>query len=453
MSAQGEVQEAHHELKTVIASGQLSAQLHERAENLLQRIERPFRLSVMGLPGSGRSTLLNLLLGADVLPEGARLPTLQLSYGDTPSIQCTLPDGSTETLESDDLSALADLKPAFAQVFLPLPALTKLSMMEVVAGSDPREQMRAIQWATKRTDIALWCSKGSFEEEEEDLWSHAPEKVQDHAFLMLTNADTSAAQGDLQERLAAAKTDGRDYFKNILPIGTKAAIAARKPDGTVDKEALRSSGGVALISSILRDVEAARESAADQAHVFLRQIDFTTAPKTEQKTAKAKAKIVEEAPKPAEMVQPEPKPVKKVKSKPKKAKQAKKPEPKAAAPKKEAAKPAELLSFKPESRAAIEIAVEQLNAEGTVMLESLQSGALDDVTVIETCVDTVKWLDEYLSNSGVKGDALYSKSCEAAVDAADLIQLIQLEPGDSVASDALSLMVQLKQDMQSSLAA
>ena len=38
------------------------------------------------------------------------------------------------------------------------------------------------------------------------------------------------------------------------------------------------------------------------------------------------------------------------------------------------------------------------------------------------------------------------------MDAAELAQLIQLEKGDSVASDMLSLMVQLKQDMRMSLA-
>ncbi|MEM9898903.1 MAG: GTPase, partial [Pseudomonadota bacterium] len=195
MSAQGEVQEAHHDLKEAIASGRLSPQLQERAEGLLQKIERPFRVSVMGLPGSGKSTLLNLLLGANVIPEKVKLPTLQLSYAHEPLIQCTLPDGTQKSLPGDDLYALVELKPAFAQINLPLPALSKLSMMEVVAGADEAEQARAIQWATKRTDIALWCSATSFDENEEDIWAHTSEKVQDHAFLLLTKADDPAAAG------------------------------------------------------------------------------------------------------------------------------------------------------------------------------------------------------------------------------------------------------------------
>ena len=437
MSAQGEVQEAHHDLKQAIEGGKLSGALQERVEALLQRIERPLRLGVMGLPGSGKSTLLNLLLGQNVLPEGVRLPTLQLAYGEVPVMKCTLGDGSSKSLQSDNLEALAELKPAFAQVYLPLPALNKLSMMEVVASADTREQSRAISWAAKRTDIALWCSAGRFDEDEEELWSYAPEKVQDHAFLMLTHADTPATNGDPRQRLAEAKSHAQDYFKSILPIGTKAALAARKSDGSVDKEALRGSGGMALISGILKDVETARESAVDQAHIFLRQVDFSG-------NAKPQTRVLEREVAPSEGEAPQ-----QAEPKTEAVKSAKK----APEPKKKAPAPAKQPSYAPESRAAMEIAVEQLSAEGSVMLEGLRAGSLDDITVIETCVDTVKWLDEYLSNSGVANDPLYAKTCEVAVDAADLIQLIQLEPGDGVASDALSLMVQLKQDLQSNLAA
>ncbi|MEM6593355.1 MAG: hypothetical protein AAF672_01110 [Pseudomonadota bacterium] len=431
MTAQGEVQEAQHDLKNAIAGGKLSPPLQQRAEALLQRIERPFRLSIMGLPGSGKSTLLNLLLGANIIPDGIRLPTLQLSHAQTPSIRCTLGDGSSRELDGDDLSALSDLKPAFAQVFLPLPALSRLSMMEVVAGADPSEQTRAIQWASKRTDIALWCSAGRFDEHEEDLWCYAPESIQDHAFLMLTHADSPATHGDARARLSQARSHGQDYFKNILPIGTKSAVAARKTDGSVDKEALRGSGGMALISAILKDVDAARESAVDQAHIFLRQVDFSGSTKPQT--------TVLETPKP---------PVEK-----EKAKTSQKTVEQSKPPVKQPEKKEPQLAYMAESRAAVEIAVEQLHAEGSVMLESLQAGSLDDITVIETCVDTIKWLDEYLSNSGVANDPLYAKTCEVAIDAADLIQLIQLEPGDGVAADALSLMVQLKQDLQCNLAA
>ena len=52
-----------------------------------------------------------------------------------------------------------------------------------------------------------------------------------------------------------------------------------------------------------------------------------------------------------------------------------------------------------------------------------------------------------------EGMCLILGRSDAALDAAELAQLIQLEKGDGVASDLLCLMVQLKQDMATTLAA
>lgn len=423
MTAQGDVRDPHSEIKEAIASGALSEPLRIRAEDILARIERPVRLSALGLPGSGKSMLMNLLLGADILPEGVRLPTMRLSHGNEAEAVCTLADGSTKTIPGADMEAIASLGAVYVEVKLPLPALTKLSMLEVVAGAEPNEQKRALLWAAKRTDIALWCTKDIFGRQEQDLWGNMPEDIQDHAFLMLTRADALAARGELLNRLEEVKASGQDFFKQILPIGTKAAIAARRPDGTVDKEALRSSGGVALISGILRAVEAGRQAARDQADVFLRQIDYTPMSKLEDdglhmpKKEHEKTALFEELPSPEDL------------------------------------DAATATKLNVGSREAVAQAVAQLTAEGTVMVEAMSTGTLDDDTVLDTCVDTVAWLADYLAESGVKDDPVMQRNRDAAVDAADLVQLIQLETSDTTAADALSIMIQLKQEMQAALAA
>lgn len=426
MSAQGEVRDSHSDLKEAIATGALSEPLRVRAEGILARIERPVRLAALGLPGSGKSLLLNLLLGADILPEGVRLPTMRLSHGTEAEAICTLADGSTQTIPGANMEAIASLGAVYVEVKLPLPALTKLSMLEVVAGAEPAEQKRALLWAAKRTDIALWCTKDIFGRNEQDLWGNMPGDIQDHAFLMLTRADALAARGELVNRLEEVKASGRDYFKQILPIGTKAAIAARKPDGSVDKDALRSSGGVALISGILRAVETGRQAARDQAEVFLRQIDYTPRSKLEQelddslhmpKKQHETTAVFEELPSMADI------------------------------------DAANATKLKPGSREAVEQAVAQLTAEGAVMVDALSTGMLDEASVLDTCVDTVSWLADYLAESGVKDDPVMARARDAAVDAADLVQLIQLETGDTTTTDALSIMIQLKQEMQAALAA
>lgn len=423
MTTQGEVRDSHSDLKEAIASGALSEPLRLRAADIVNRIERPVRLAALGLPGSGKSMLLNLLLGADVLPEGLRLPTMRLSHGAEAEAICTMPDGSTKTVPGADMTTVAATGAVYVEVKLPLPALTKLSMLEVVAGAEPADQKRALLWAAKRTDIALWCTKDIFGQGEQDLWSYMPHDIQDHAFLMLTRADALAARGELVKRLDEVQRSGKDFFKQVLPIGTKAAIAARKEDGTVDKDALRSSGGVALISAILRAVESGRQVARDQAEVFLRQIDYTPMSALDDDSAHMPKKQHETTAVFQEL------------------------------PSQEEIDAANTTRLKPESREAVEQAVAQLTAEGTVMVEALSTGMLDEDSVMDTCVDTVAWLADYLAESGAKDDPVLARTRDAAVDAADLVQLIQLETSDTTATDALSIMIQLKQEMQAALAA
>lgn len=459
MSGTSDVSGPHQELKEIISSGQLSAPLQKQAESILGRIERPVRLGVMGLAGSGKSTLLNLLLGTEVLPVGLQMPSVNLSFGPKRTAICTLGNGSKETINFESLSDVLELNPVFVDATLPLPALQKLSMMEVVAGANPAELKPAIAWATKRIDIALWCSAGDFSTQEENIWKHTPERIQDHAFLLLTKTDMREAVLDLDQRIADAQDAGEDFFKEVLAIGTKSAIAAKNSDGSVDKAALKRSGGMALISAILRDVEAGRRHAIDQAHVFLHQVDFTAVkPKPAETVADPVEDVIEEpinetilepidddlsdavVEAPAEEVVEE---------------IVEAPAEENAAPEPEDTKPeiAEPIALEAASRPAIEQAVAQLAEEGRLMMEDIAGGALDDAGIVDNCVDTVTWLADYLADSGDPSDPVYAQSCNAAVDAADLVQLIRLEPGDSVASDSLSVLLQLKQDMQMRLAA
>ncbi len=429
MSAHDEIRATQRDLREAVASGTLSEPLQKRAEQMLRRIESPVRLGLMGLPGSGKSALMNLLLGENILPEGARLPTLSLTHGETAQAICTMNDGTKQIVDGDDFAALSELGAAFIEARLPVPALAKLSMLELVAGSKPVDQQRAVQWASKRVDVALWCTTTAFGEAEQDIWDYMSEAVQDHSFLLLTKADDPTASKDVAARMAEATSNGQDFFKQILPVGTKTALAARKSDGSVDKDAMRGAGAIALISAILREVEAGRQGALDQAEVFLRQIDFTSTAvdiaepsASAQPVVKTEVSATQEAP---EVVEP---PVAETQT-------------------------ADVISLTEHSKHVVAQAVEQLTAEGEVMLQSFSEGNLTDEAVIETCVDTVSWLADYLSDSADENDPAFEICRDVALDAADLAQLIQLEKSDTVAADVLTLMVQLKQDMQTSLAA
>jgi hypothetical protein len=106
----------------------------EAAERLIERLERPARIALLGLPGSGKSSILNLLVGAVVVPEMLRLPTIVVQYGETARMMCTLTDGSTKILPGSNLADVLPLAPALVTLEMDLAALKVISLLEVSAG-------------------------------------------------------------------------------------------------------------------------------------------------------------------------------------------------------------------------------------------------------------------------------------------------------------------------------
>jgi len=70
MSVKAAAERTHQDLKKALAIGKFPANVADTAVKLLERLKEPVRLSIMGLPGSGKTTVANLLLNKLVIPEG-----------------------------------------------------------------------------------------------------------------------------------------------------------------------------------------------------------------------------------------------------------------------------------------------------------------------------------------------------------------------------------------------
>ncbi len=427
-------------LTQAVASGRLPANAQERAEKLLERISKPVRVGLMGLPGSGKSTILNLLVGAIVVPHTMKFPTLLLTHGETAQTTCTLADGSRTTLPHANGREVAALSPAFVEMQMPLPALGKISLLEVVTPDDPTALQRASQWAAGRIDVALWCTQ-SFDKTEQSLWAQMPDILKDHAFLMVTKSDFLIANDMLDQTMDKIRHVAGEEFSQILPIATKQAIASRRPNGTVDKALMRSSGGSALISAVLKQVDMGRQTAVDMADILLHQhAELLDAPEEEV------------APPPAPA--PEPEPV--VEAPEPEVAAAAEPEPDPAAPEEveQAADDANVVTLQPATRTAYESAIAYLTEQGQALTGVIdQMGDDAPSAIMAQAVEHVQWLSDHLNENGDDADAALQLARDTAMDAADLVQLMQMEKRDSAAIEAVSLLVQLKHELQADLAA
>jgi hypothetical protein len=240
----------------------------EAAERLIERLERPARIALLGLPGSGKSAILNLLTGTVVVPETLRLPTIIVQHGTEARMLCTLTDGRTQMVAGADLNDVLSLNPALVTLEMDIPALKVISLLEVSAGAMEAEQRRAAIWASKRADILIWCTT-SYLPKEQQVWDGMPDVVKDNGFLFLTKVDLLGSREAAAGMLERVEMRAGEEFRQVLSISAKQARAAMPPGAPVDRDLFRDSGAAAVITTIKSRVQAARRADTDMAELLL----------------------------------------------------------------------------------------------------------------------------------------------------------------------------------------
>lgn len=441
-------------LEGALEAETLPAAARDYAEHLVRRLSQPVRVSVLGMPGSGKSQLVNMFLGEAVVPADARLPTTEYAWGEAPRMVVTGAEGSVIKVHGSDVAALAGQDAAFLRIELPIDILRRINLLEVVTDGTEEELSSGVDWVVRRTDIALWCTQ-EFAENEQNIWSRVPDSLKDHAFLVLSKADKLSADKVLRQRVAALESVVAEEFHSLFAVATLQALRAYK-DGAVDEQLFHASGGGALTSEILRHAERGRRADFDSAHMFLARYNIDRVPTTGTKPGlAANVDAAAATGGVARTVSPVSQPIN--------------PEP-----------VAEPTSLRPVTETVVDIApvseptvtasvVASLPKVANVTLfsdgirflrrrgetlseqaESLGEGAANGL--IDNCVSAVEHLVDLFSQDESGCDAADAFFDELA-EAQDMMVLMQVEDGDGPAADAVLLLLQLRRDMEMHLAA
>ncbi|NNE88029.1 MAG: hypothetical protein HKN27_08130 [Silicimonas sp.] len=398
-----------------IESKALPPAASDYANHLLNRLSQPVRVSVFGLPQSGKSELINMFLGERLVPKDASLPTTEFAWADVGAMTSTSADGEITHYDHVDLTAIADTNAAFLRVELPAPILKRVHLLEVVTEGSDSELESATDWAVRRTDIALWCSQ-NFDQAEQSVWSRVPDSLKDHAFLVLTKADVLSAQKALSTRVASLESIVAEEFHSLFAVATLQAIRAQAGHD-VDEAMFHASGGGALSSEVLRHAERGRRADFDSAHMFLARYQIKDAPAAKPV---AKPQVVKDTPQ-----------LDKVTTRP------------------------------VHVPAAVRVENEKLYAESIRFLKRRGDGLSQTASelgdgncnsIVGQCVNAVEHLVDTFSQdeSGCEAtDAFIDDLSEAA----DMMILMQAEAGDTPAADAVTLLLQLRREMEMQLAA
>jgi len=416
-------------------AGQLSESLHagliprqyaDWGKRLLQRLQKPVQVVVIGLPGSGKSALIDMLLGQPVLGQCPSAGMTEVTFGQSSRAEIETADGTLlhhdgHLADNSDATdpGLATLR---LRQELPDPRLRGMSLTEIALFGAPARQSAIMKQAVAYADILLFCSP-EFSAPEQALWAEVPDERKDHGFLVLTMADRRIMRGTLDQAIKSLEPVAAQEFLGLYPLaaiqGLTAQVGGGEAQAGVDRQLWHSSGGKRLYDDLMHQIDQGRTSDLDQAEMLIQQFgmpDRRAAAAPRRKEIRPAPSSADTAPAPPEPTQPEPT----------------QPEP-ARARLDERDLLAEAAAM---IRARADDLLQQTDGTGTPDLNCIFDGTL------ETLREVIRSVEPHAANS---------HSLRAVQDAAqegeEVLMLCQLEQNEEAAVDAVTVLLQLRREI------
>ncbi|MFZ1727731.1 MAG: dynamin family protein [Albidovulum sp.] len=399
------------------------------------RLETPVRIAFAGFPGSGKSSLVNLLIGQDLLPSGRRnfsTPAIIVRHSATEKTIAGWWDRANQEIDGINLQAAFDLNPDLVSVEIDCDVLKDLWLIDISGLGDKENGKRAVFALMRLADVLLWCSsiQGPVTEPEKEAWRSVPGRLLRNSLLVQTHPDLASKAAESHVNPDRAKN-----FNDVIAVTPAAAMQAMRGEGADPERDWQESGADQLVNAVMIAAVEARQAELEKAR---RGIDKTIVPALAKLDAFFGTKTV---------IQPRPAPT------PPLIPEAKSPPPAPPKP----AEPAPVVDSPDITAAAVSIektpdtaAIWPLWLEKTQdILANAQSGALsDNAEFIETVQQAVDEFRDYIADSdALPADA--SWLIDEFEKANDLLILLQFETANDVAIDAARVLVQLSESLHS----
>jgi hypothetical protein len=201
-----------------------------QTQGYLARLEAPVRIAVAGLSRSGKSSLVNLLVGEGVIPTQTRrktMPAVVLRHA--PAYTTTAGWWDREDRVVDGLAldqVLAD-EPDIVSFGIDCEVLRDIWLMDLSDIEESGGQANALFVLNRLADMIIWCTNAEdpWTAEERHVWGLVPKLLQKRSLLVLTHADHLSA-GMLTPTLERLKGAVGSSFRAILPVATTDAWRA-----------------------------------------------------------------------------------------------------------------------------------------------------------------------------------------------------------------------------------
>ncbi|TMV05587.1 hypothetical protein FGK63_16210 [Ruegeria sediminis] len=273
--------------------------LRERAAAHAERLSSAVSIGFAGEFGAGKSSLANMLAGADILPTGPQhlaLPLVIVAYAEEPETTVGWWDQRTRTYAGIALEKAAADKPDFISVGLNTPALREISLFDLPGSGALDDSYKQTLDLLKFVDCAIWCTNGTsaWRETERRLWSQVPEELRANSVLAVTHTDLPPVRDALDRVLGRLEKEKAGMFRSIVPIGTPVAVRAMSQEPEPDFALWETCGGQRLAEEVLQAASNRRQKDIDAARADLDALFLPALAKLEE--ADLPVKLADPAP-------------------------------------------------------------------------------------------------------------------------------------------------------------
>ena len=271
------------------------------AESLLDEMTAPVRVAVAGGRRTGKSTLVNLLAGVDIVPSGPDahlLPPVILRFSEKEQTLAGWWDRPEKIYEGLNVSEALAQSPDVISFEIDCEALKELWLIDV-SGVDHRSRGKEARFALSRlADVLLWCSDAATADlqAESQNWQLLPPHLRKHSLLVISR--DNEAGNNMSPEVSEIIGGGRQTpFRQVVPIAISQAWQALVNEGENFEQQWDASGAADLIETLMSAVEVYRTDRLQRTRRAMQRFVVPAMTKIGCETVKAPA-----APSPVEIV-------------------------------------------------------------------------------------------------------------------------------------------------------
>jgi GTPase SAR1 family protein len=223
---------------------------------LHDHLECPLRIVVLGEANSGKSTLVNLLIGANMAPTSVVANTLRpviFKYADCARVCAVLANGERRDLDIQVSGQLTNARPQLIEVGLPLERLRLLEVVDTPGTENAQIELDPWEVRYRIGDLLVWCTVATqaWKESERRTWSGIASQTRSNGLLAVTRIDQLPNPSDVAAVRRRLAFEVESEFGSIVLLSLPDALAASGGrQGDDSDELWRRSGGEDLENMI-----------------------------------------------------------------------------------------------------------------------------------------------------------------------------------------------------------